>query len=147
MRWLVFSSAFVFAAAVGAVATADPTAPVLVTRLVEASNELAESDPHLKGLYASLKKVFGYDRYRQLAHRATRLKPGQPVTIDLGKDFQLVATYREKQKHRHHVVVAWRSGKTLISRQTIKSPANKSIFIKGPEVGKTWIILALTVRE
>ncbi len=145
MRWILFSFVLLSLAAQAPVVAAAP--PTLITRLVQASDELEKSDPALDDLYKPLKKVVGFERYEQLQRRVTVLKPNTPVRAKLGKDFRVEATYFEKTDKGHRIKIHWASGKTVIASESQILRAGQPLLIKGPEVGKTWIILAVEVRE
>ncbi len=142
MRWIVLSLVLLLAPA----QAQQPAAPTLVTRLVKASNELEQSDPTLEDLYQRLKKLAGFERYQQLERQVTALQPNAPVDVPLGKDFRVTATYLGKTAKGHRIKIHWVSGKTVIASEK-KVLKTGGLLIKGPEVGKAWIILAVAIRD
>jgi hypothetical protein len=112
--------------------------------LIRASGDLEQTDAELAKLKPKLKKLFGYEHYRQLGHSAEPLVLDQRKRLNLSKGFTVFVTHRADSKKTHTVDLEWYSGKAAIVKSTIKLTEGSPVLIKGPEVGKDWIILALT---
>ena len=140
MRWLIL------AIGLGLVATTAPAASIQA-RLIRASENGGPTDPELEDIAAKLKRTFGYEHYSQLGRKQEPLEPGEKQRIDLGKGFTLFVKQKSAKDNRYELAVEWFGGRTLISKQTVRLSDQQYLFIKGPEVGKDWIILSLTVVE
>ena len=116
-------------------------------RLIRASHNQQATDPRLEDIQPKLQKVFGYERYHQLGQRQTVLTEGRSQRMDLGEGFVLFVRERGVKDGEHLVDLEWYSGKAAISQQSLKLRPNQYLFIKGPEVGKDWIILSVSVIE
>lgn len=140
MRWLSLALGLLLLASAAPAAT-------LQARLIRASNEGESADERLKDLQPKLKKVFGYEHYKLIGNKEALLKEAAAVRMDLGEGFVLFVKPRSVQKKTSELDVEWYSGKAPISKQSLKLAGRGSVFIKGPGVGRDWIILALTLRE
>jgi len=140
MRWPVIVLAALFLA--GAARAADVQA-----RLIRASLDGGATDTELADIQHKLKKVFGYDHYRQLGRKQAALAPATPQRLDLGEGFILFVREKGRDANTYELELEWYSGRTAISKAIAKLPPKTFVFIKGPEVGDDWIILALTVVE
>ena len=121
-------------------------AATLDAQLVRASKSFTATDDALASLQPKLKKLFGYDHYRQLGRQQTALATGTRHRLNLGEGFTLFVTPRATTAHSSTVALEWYSGKTALVKTTATLAENSPLLIKGPEVGYDWIVLALTVR-
>ena len=125
---------------------AQSQAATLQTHLIRASNETSKSDPQIKDLEVALRKQFGYQHYQLLGVKSAALKISAPQRLELGEGFAMAVTPKGVDKKVHELAVEWISGKTSLVRSTVKIAQDSHLFIKGPEVGNDWIILALSVK-
>jgi len=139
MRWLALILLVVLSAPVHAAS--------YKVLLIRASNENGATDESLKDIETKLKKVFGYNHYRPLGLQRMPAQINTRRRLDLGEGFVTFITTKGLKDNRYDVELEWFSGKLLISKQTLKLPENRYVFIKGPEVGADWIVLALTILE
>jgi hypothetical protein len=117
-------------------------------RLIRASNEKAAPDETVQDLTVKLKKVFGYQHYKQLGKEKKALQGTDVISLNIGEGFTLFCHPMSSTGKKHAMDVEMYSGKTLIVKQEKLSIAEKNVlFIRGPEVGSTVLIVALTVSE
>ncbi len=121
-------------------------AGTLDAKLIRASADLQQTDSDLLDFRPKLHKLFGYDHYRQLGHRSEQLSDGARRLLNLGEGFTIFVTPKAAGDKTHTVELEWYSGKVSLIKSTIKLNEKSPVFIKGPEVGKDWIILALTIQ-
>jgi len=141
MRNLIFCLA-------GLLMVASAHADAVEARLIRASNEKAAADEAVQDLTGKLKKVFGYQHYKQLGKEKKDLKGSAVVSLNIGEGFTLFCHPKATTGKKHEMDVEMYSGKTLIVKQEKLSIAEKNVvFIRGPEVGSTVLIVALTVTE
>lgn len=140
MRWLIL------ALSLGLFATTVPAASIQA-RLIRASDDEKPSDPELSDIAKKLKRTFGYEHYQQLGRQQEGLQTDKKLRIDLGNGFVVFVKPKSIKDGRYDLAVEWYGGPALISKQSLKLSAHQYLFIKGPEVGKDWIILALSVVE
>lgn len=114
--------------------------------LIRASNEGKETDARLKDLEPKLKKVFGFQYYQQLGHQTESLRDNDRKLLNLGEGFTIFVTSKAVEKKRHTLELEWYSGKTLLVKSTAKLSEKEPLLIKGPAVGRDWIVLALTMQ-
>lgn len=123
-------------------------ADAVEARLIRASNEKTTADEALQDLNVKLKKVFGYQHYKQLGKEKKPLTGTDDVALNIGEGFTLFCHPKASTGKKHVLDVEMYSGKTLIVKQEKLSIAEKNVlFIRGPEVGSTVLIIALTVTE
>ena len=116
-------------------------------RLIRGTNAQGVTDERLKQLAPKLKKVFGYANYQQLGLQQENLKPQERLALNLGEGFALFVLPKPSQSKLHELELELTSGKAPVVKTAVKVPANRAIFIKGPEVGSSLIIVAITVVE
>lgn len=119
----------------------------LEARLIRASNETGEVDESLKHFQPKLKKVFGYQRYQQLGLKKAPLKEKDVLRLDLGEGIVLLVTPKASEKKNHTLDVEMYSGKAALVKSTVRIREGGDVFIKGPEVGSTLLVVALGVAE
>ena len=127
--------------------TASAPAAVVQARLIRASNDREGHDAQLKEIEPKLAKKFGYKFYHQLGGARAALPSGRMQRLDLGEGFVLFATAQGEAKKEHILDMEWYSGKALLVRSTVKIATDGHLFIKGPEVGNDWIVLAVSIHE
>jgi hypothetical protein len=116
-------------------------------RLIRASNEKAPADDQLKEIVPKLKPVFGYAHYKQIGFQTQSVKDKEMTTLDLGEGFVLNVTPKSVVKKVHTLDINCVSGKISVVQATIEVGEKKPVFIKGPEVGSTLLIIAVSVVE
>ncbi len=121
-------------------------AGTLQARLVRATGE-AITDQRLADIEPSLKKRFGYEHYQQMGVQQTSLDGKDQQRLDLGEGFVVFVTPKSVEKSIREINLEWYSGRVALVKTTAKISGKNPLFIKGPEVGKDWIVLALTVRD
>jgi len=139
MRWLSISFVTLWLLAATAQAAS------VQALLIRASNEAGTNDAPIQALAPKLQKSFGFKKYQQLGARTDELKLQKRSRLDLGKGFVVYATEKKADKKEHELEVEWYSCKTCLVKTTIKLMPGRQVFIKGPEVGKEWIILSLDI--
>ena len=123
-------------------------ADAVEARLIRASNEKSAPDAAVQDLEVKLKKVFGYQHYQQLGRDKQNLKESDAIRLDIGEGFTLFCHPKASADKKHEMDVEMYSGKTLLVKQEKLAIHRKNVvFIKGPEVGSTVLIVALTVTE
>lgn len=135
------------AIAVIALMTWRAEAGTLHARLVRATGEAVAADQRLSDIEPALKKRFGYDHYQQMGVQQVSLDGKDQQRLDLGEGFVLFVTPKSVEKNMHEISLEWYSGRVALVKTTARISGKNPLFIKGPEVGKDWILLALTVRE
>ncbi|MEI6084374.1 MAG: hypothetical protein WCS70_08745 [Verrucomicrobiota bacterium] len=141
MRWLIGCLGMLLL-------TVSAQADAVEARLIRASNEKATPDAAVQDLTGKLKKVFGYQHYKQLGKEKKELKGTDVVGLNIGEGFTLFCHPKSSTGKKHEMDVEMYSGKTLIVKQEKLAIAEKNVlFIRGPEVGSTVLIVALTVTE
>lgn len=116
-------------------------------RLIRATNEEVKHEDKLKDIEPELKRNFGYAHYQQLGAEHTDLEKGKCQRLNLGEGFVVFIRPKVCEGKTHEFEAEWTSGKVSLVKTTVKIPEKKSVFIRGPEVGKDWIVLSLTVQE
>lgn len=116
-------------------------------RLVRAANEKAPADDQLKEIVPKLKPVFGYAHYKQIGFQTQPIKDKEMTTLDLGEGFVLNVTPKSVVKKVHTLDINCVSGKISVVQATIEVGEKKPVFIKGPEVGSTLLIISISVVE
>ena len=120
-------------------------AATIKAHLIRASNDRPPEDQRLKELDSKLRKVFGFAYYQELGYREQSFQDKPSAELNLGRGFVLYAKPRAIQDGVQEIEVEWYSGRVAISKQSLKLPARQFVFIKGPEIGKEWIVLALAL--
>jgi len=115
-------------------------------RLIRASNEQGQADAKLADVAGKLKSQFGYTHYRQLGAQQQALQSGGSTKFDLGEGFTLFVTPTGTQDKREELKLEWYSGKAKLVETTVKLATGNHVLIKGPDVGKSTILLAVTLR-
>lgn len=117
-------------------------------RLIRASHELKSTDDDLKPLYPSLKKLFGYEHYTRLGKsHQPKLPLAQRRLLDLGEGFTVFITVTNSDPRGVDVEFEWYSGKVALVKSNVRLTPNSPLLVRGPEVGRDWIILALVLRR
>ncbi|MCG3147790.1 MAG: hypothetical protein PCFJNLEI_01231 [Verrucomicrobiae bacterium] len=117
-------------------------------RLIRASNEKAAPEEAVQDIAGKLKKVFGFEHYRQLGKDQKAIKRADPISLNIGEGFTLFCHPKAAAGNQHELDVELYSGKTLLVKQEKLTMRHKNVvFIRGPEVGSTLLIVALTVTE
>jgi hypothetical protein len=119
----------------------------LEARLIRASNETGQVDESLKHFQPKLKKVFGCQRYQQLGLKKAPLKEKDVLRLDLGEGIVLLVTPKASEKKNYTLDVEMYSGKAALVKSTVRIREGGDVFIKGPEVGSTLLVVALGVAE
>ena len=138
MRWLSISFAIFWLAATTQAASVQAL-------LIRASNDPGTNDAPLQALAPKLQKSFGFQKYQQLGAKTDELKLQKRSQLNIGKGFVVYATAKKIAQTEHELEIEWFSGKTSLVKSTIKLMPGRQVFIKGPEVGKEWIILSLDI--
>jgi hypothetical protein len=112
--------------------------------LVRASDQ-APADAALKDLQPQLKKQFGYQYYRLLGKKQDKLKLKTTTNLDVGEGFSVAATLKSTKKRVQEIHIQWMSGSKTLVTTDVKMSEGGHVFIKGPGVGKDWIVLTLSV--
>ncbi len=125
------------------------SAQTIQARLIKATFEEQPANPNLHDIVEELKTRFGYPHYQLMGRETGKLKADKPVRIDLGQGFVVFVTDRTgaSQSKRREVKVDWYSSKTLLVTFETKISPKGAILVKGPEVGKDWIVLALSLAD
>lgn len=116
-------------------------------RLIRATNDDVKQEGKLKDIEPELRKTFGYAHYQQLGAERASLDKEKCHRLNLGEGFVVFIRPKACENKTHEFEAEWTSGKVSLVKTTVKVPEKKSIFIRGPEVGKDWIVLSLTVQE
>ncbi len=140
MRWLA-------AALLGCVLSASVRAASIEARLIRASNEIDKPDEQLGKLEPKLKKVFGYQHYKQLCIRKAPLKEQGSLRLDLGEGIVIFITPKTVEKKTRIVDFEMYSGRAALVKSTIRAPHDREMLIKGPEVGSTVLVVSFVVVE
>lgn len=140
MRWLAVSLLVVLLVPATHAAS-------LQARLIRATNDAAKPDARLQDIEKDLKKKFGYEHYLQLGSEQAPLDSKNQQRLNLGEGFVVFVSPKSVEKNVHEISLEWYSGRVSLVKTTVKIPGKTTLFIKGPEVGKDWIVLALTVAE
>jgi hypothetical protein len=116
-------------------------------RLVRAENTNAPPDRAVQDIAEKLRKVFGYTHYEQLGHDTRPFQAGQKVKLDLGEGFTVFCHPKGINRDgKYEMDVELYSGKTLIVKpERLAIRPGKYVLVRGPEVGATIFIVALTV--
>jgi hypothetical protein len=125
-------------------------AATIEARLIRAGGQSVQSDEQLAGLVGKLKAQFGYEHYQQLGIRQATLPAEleKAVRIDLGDGFVLFVTPLQAPAGKNQTVkLEWYSGKAALLNSTVKLAPGSHLLIKGPDVGKSAIILTVTLKE
>jgi hypothetical protein len=139
-RWLIIALCW------AGLAAAAPAAS-LQARLVRAANGTGPSDAILVDITPALRDVFGYEQYRQLGSQQQPLRTNQWTRLNLGQGFTVLAHPSPHHDQGQTLDVEVFSGKTSLTKAALKVRETGTVFIKGPEVGSTLMIIALTVRQ
>jgi hypothetical protein len=139
MRWLITAIALL-------VLGGPARAASIQARLVRAANESAPLDGRLQDIEPKLKRIFGYTHYRQIGDQQTELKTGVRLKLYPGEGFTMFVLSKSARKRMHELEIELYSGKVSVTKATVKIPEQGSVLLKGPEVGSTLIVVALTVR-
>lgn len=140
MRLLVFSLMLLLT--VGAASASNVTG-----RLIRADNVKAPSDKQVQDIAEKLRKVFGYARYEQIGRDTKPFHAGERVKLDLGEGFTVFCHPKGiNSDGKHEMDVELYSGKTLIVKpERLAIRPGKYLLVRGPEVGASLFIIALTV--
>jgi len=101
--------------------------PFTHSRLIRASNEKVAPDEAVQDLTSKLKKVFGYQHYKQLGKEKKDLKGKDVVGLNIGEGFTLFCHPKATTGKKHEMDVEMYSGKTLIVKQEKLSIAQKNV--------------------
>ena len=158
--WCVFLVAGVLAAqASGGEKVSDSASPAhealampvrtanVQARLLRASPEKTETEPKLQDIEPKLRRQFGFPYYYLLGSQDAPLVPDKVLRFDLGKGFVVFVKYKGPIKKSHRLEIEWYSGKVSLLRTLADIDPRATLRIKGPDVGRDWIILALTVAS
>lgn len=140
MRWLL-------AVLLGVALSAGVQAASIEARLIRASNEDAKPDEQLTKLEPKLKKVFGYQHYLQLGIQKAPLKDKEPLRLNLGEGIVILITPKADEKRVRIMDFEMYSGKAALVKSTMRVPHDCEMFIKGPEVGNTLLLVSFVVVE
>ncbi len=124
---------------------AEAGTPRVQARLIRASNDNTRHDAALHDIAAKLKAQLGYTHYRQLGAGQREIKSNDKLLFDLGNGFLANIRPLSTDKKGRELEIEWYSGKTLIVRSTVKILHNGHLFINGPQVADTHIVLAVSV--
>jgi hypothetical protein len=119
----------------------------LGARLIRATNELGKTDDSLTRIQPKLKKVFGYKSYQQIGLQKTLLKEKDTLRLNLGEGIVLLVTPKATEKRNYTLDVEIYSGKAALVKSTVRIQEGSDVFIKGPEVGSTLLVVALSIVE
>lgn len=126
---------------------ASANAASVQVRLIRAANLDAASDEKLSDLTPKLKTVFGYKHYAQLGTDHGDIQHNKRLKLYPGEGFTAFVKPKGLDGKVHELEVALYSGRTLVTKATVKIAENSSVLINGPEVGATLIIVSLTVAK
>lgn len=140
-RWLLLA---VVVALLGGAET-KAVAVTVHAQLIRATNDAESSDPQLQPLLRELSRTFGYKFYHQIGSRRQTLSANQPHRLDLGEGFVLFVRLKDRVTQVPELELEWYSGKAKLTQTTASIPIGRRLFIKGPAVGRDWIILAVSV--
>lgn len=129
--------------------TLSASAEQIQARLIRASHKEQPSDPHLDDVRKELKEKFGFPHYAIMGKARRELAPGKQQRLDVGEGFVVLATDKTKKEDakKRSVEVEWYSGSTLLIKFTAEMGPKGTVLVKGPEVGKDWIILGLSLSK
>ena len=127
--------------------TASAHAASVEVRLIRASDELDKTDEPLVKLEPKLKKVFGYQHYKQLGFQKAPLKDKTPLRLDLGEGIVVFVTPTAVENKAHVMDFEMFSGRAALVKSTIRASRNRELLIRGPDVGSTLLIVSLVVVE
>jgi hypothetical protein len=119
----------------------------LEARLIRATGTEVAASEKLQDILPKLKQQFGYPHYELMSVTDTPLTEGKRHRLDLGDGFVLFSKLESQADKKHKIEIEWYTGKVSIVKATVEIKSQGTLLIKGPEVGKDWIVLALTVRE
>lgn len=140
MRWLG-AVILVFALAAGVQAAS------IEARLIRASNETEKPDEQLTKLEPKLKKVFGYQYYKQLGVQKAPLKDNERLRLDLGEGIVIFVTPKTEEKKARNMDFEMYSGRAALVKSTLHVPRDHETLVKGPEVGSSLLIVSFAVVE
>ena len=140
MRWLV-------AVLLGFALSASVQAASIEARLIRASNEADRPDEQLGKLEPKLKRVFGYQHYKQLCVRKAPLKEQGSLRLDLGEGIVIFVTPKAVEKKTRLMDFEMYSGRAALVKSTIRVPRGREMLIKGPEVGSTVLVVSFVMVE
>jgi hypothetical protein len=140
MRWLA-------AVLLGFVLSAGVQAASIEARLIRASNKADKPDEQLRKLEPKLKKVFGYQYYKQLGIQKAPLKEMETLRLDLGEGIVILITPKAVEKKVRVMDFEMYSGRAALVKSTIRAPRDREMLIKGPEVGSTVLVVSFVVVE
>jgi cation diffusion facilitator CzcD-associated flavoprotein CzcO len=139
MRWLV-------APLLAVVLSASVQAASIEARLIRASNETDKPDEQLTKLEPKLKKVFGYRHYQQLGLQRGPFKENAQLRLDLGEGIVILVTPRAAEKKGRMMDFEMYSGRAALVKSSVRV-GRSELFVKGPEVGNTLLVVSLAVVE
>jgi len=116
-------------------------------RLIRASNEDGKSDAQLAKLVPKLKKVFGYQLYKQLGIQKADFKDKRTLRLDLGEGIVVFVTHSEVEDKVHTLDFEMFSGRAALVKSTVHVHPGRTMLIKGPDVGDTLLVISLVVVE
>jgi hypothetical protein len=126
--------------------TLDASAQQIQARLIRATHTEHPSDPALDDVRKELKEKFGFPHYAIMGKARRELVPGNQQRLDLGDGFVVLMTDKTEKADakKRSVEVEWYSSSTLLVKFTAEIGTKGTVLVKGPEVGKDWIILGLS---
>ncbi len=139
MRWLI-------ALLLGIAVSATAQAASIEARLIRASNEEGKSDEQLSRLEPKLKKIVGYHHYELLGLQKVPLQEDSQVRLDLGEGIVIFVTPRAREKKGRMMDFEMYSGRAALVKSSIRV-GHGELLVKGPEVGSTVLVVALTLVE
>lgn len=140
MRWIA-------AILLSVLLSASAKATTIEARLISASNDGEKTDEQLVKLEPKLKKVFGFQHYKQLGLQGAPLKDRETVRLDLGEGIVIFLTPTAVEKKSHVMDFEMYSGRAALIKTTIHIPRDREMFIKGPSVGNGLLVVAFVVVE
>jgi hypothetical protein len=145
MRTLLIALLFVASLVTATTVSADQ----IQARLVRGTHTEQPSDPKLDDIREQLTKQFGFPHYVVIGQTAKPLNGTKQLRLDVGEGFVVLVTDKtDKQEDKKRTLdVEWYSGSTPLVKFTTKIFPKGTVLIKGPEVGKDWIILSLSLRK
>lgn len=110
--------------------------------LIEASNQAAQPDPHLKDYTPNLQRIFRYNSYRMISRNTTKCDvPGAGAISVAGHHIKF--NTQPADGNRVRLAIDWVQGKKLLMKTTVTANRAQPTVLGGPSTDNGKLILVL----
>jgi hypothetical protein len=125
------------------------SADQIQARLVRGTHKEQPANPKLDDIRKELTKKFGFPHYAIIGQASKPLNGDKQQRLDLGEGFVVLVTDKTTKANakKRTLDVEWYSGMTPLVKFTAEIALKGTVLVKGPEVGRDWLILSLSLQK